>query len=140
LPAGETSFFVHASANTSYILKMQLNNTFCYFDGSPRGKVGFLDDKEAFSYDPLYYPSYIYIPGNTSSVQYRVQVNALKIFTPNGEAVATKLISTSAGGFELRSFEVPAGFSGKFWKAVISNNYDYQFLNIPDRYFLLIEK
>jgi hypothetical protein len=57
-----------------------------------------------------------------------------------GKAVNTTLISTSPGGFELRSFEVPPGFSGKFWKAVISNNYNYQFLNIPDRYFLLIEK
>ena len=140
LRAGETTFFIYANANTTYVLQLQLNNAFCYFDGSPRGKVVFLNDKGANSYDPLYYPSYIFIPKNTTEVQYRVQVNALKIFTPEEQSITTKLISTSAGGFELRSFEVPPNLAGKYWKAVISGNYNYQFLNIPDRYFLFQKK
>jgi hypothetical protein len=36
-----TSFFINASANTSYILQLQLNNTYSYFGGSPRGEMGF---------------------------------------------------------------------------------------------------
>jgi hypothetical protein len=46
------------------------------------------------------------------------------------------LIKTQADGFELRSFTVPASMRGKFWKAVVTGNFNYQFLTIPDRYFL----
>jgi len=140
IPAGESYFFVNASPNTVYTLQLQPNDAFCYFDGSPRGKMNFLNDKGAPSSDPAYFPSYIYIPKNIMEVQYRVQVNALKISTPDGNPIATTLISTSPGGFELRSFEVPPGLSGKFWTAAVSGNYNYQFVNIPDRYFLLTKK
>ena len=140
IPAGESSFFINAAANTVYTVELRLANVFCYFDGSPRGKINFLNEKGTYSYDPFYYPSSIYIPKKTTTVQYRVQVNALKILAPDGKAVTTNLISTSPGGFELRSFKVPQNFSGKFWTAVISNNYNYQFLNIPDRYFLFEKK
>ena len=140
LPAGESAFFVNATANTTYTLQLQLNNVFCYFDGSPRGKMNFLNEKQKPTYDPPYYPCYIYIPRNTTEVRYQVQLDALKILTPEGTPVTTNLISTSAGGFQLRSFEVPANFAGKFWKVIISGNYNYQFINIPDRYFSFLKK
>jgi hypothetical protein len=92
-------------------------------------------NREKPSYDPAYFPSYIYIPKNTKEVQYKAQVNALKIFNPEGEAITTKLISTSAGSFELRSFEVAPILLENSGKAVIFGNYNYQFLNIPDRLF-----
>jgi len=140
IPAGESNFFINAGANTVYILHLQAGDAFCYFDGSPRGKINFLNQKGTYSYDPVYYPSYFYIPKNTTQVQYSVQVNALKIFTPNGNPIETKLVSTSAGGFQLRSFEIPSNFAGQFWKAVVSGNYNYKFMNIPDRYFLFEKK
>jgi len=140
LPAGEVNFFVNGGPNTTYKLQLHLNQVFCFFGGSPRGQIGFFNDQNKDTYDPSFYPSYFYIPRNTTTVQYSVQVNALKILNPEGEAIKTNLISTSAGGFELRSFEVPANFRGKFWTAVISGNYNYKFLNIPDRYYLLKPK
>jgi len=140
LPAGESAFFVNAGANTTYTLQLQLNDAFCYFDGSPRGKMNFLDERGHPTYDPLYYPSYFYIPEHATEVQYQVQSNALKILTPEGTPVKTNLINTSAGGFQLRSFEVPSNFAGKFWRAIVSGNNNYQFMNIPDRYYILREK
>lgn len=140
LPAGESSFFINAGSNVIYRMQLQLGNVFCYFDGSPRGKMIFPDDKGTNTYDPAYYPSYIYIPKNTTQVQYLVQANALKILNPNGDPVTTKLISSSAGDFQLRSFDVPPNFTGKFWTASVSGNFNYQFLNIPDRYFLFTKK
>ena len=139
IPAGESAFFVNATANTTYQLQVQLNNAFCYFDGSPRGIMAFLNSQGTNSYDPSYYPSYVFVPKNTQHVQYKVQVNALKILDPDGKPVATKKVGSSAD-FELRSFDVPANYAGKFWMAIVSGNFNYQFLNIPDRYFLLTKK
>ena len=140
IPAGESFFFINASANTTYTIQMELNNVFCYFDGSPRGKINFLNEKGIYTYDPLYYPSYIYIPQNITEVQYTVQSDALKILTPDGNPVTTKLIKTLDGGFQIRSYTVPPNFAGKFWEAIVSGNFNYQFLNIPDRYFLFSKK
>ena len=103
--------------------------------------MNFLDEKGVYTYDPLYFPSYFFVPKNTTQIQYMVQVNQLKIVTPEGNPVSTTLLSTSAGGdFETRSFVVPPELSGKYWQAIISGNFNYQFLNIPDRYFLLTKK
>lgn len=140
LPAGETDFFINAGANTSYTFNMSLGNVFCFFNGSPRGKISFLDDHGKNSYDPRYFPSYIYIPDNTTEVQYKIKLDNLKITDPAGNVVATKLVKNLTGGIQLRSFTVPPGSTGKFWKAIISGNLNYQFSNIPDRYFLFTPK
>lgn len=140
LPAGESDFFINAGANTSYTFDISLDEIFCYFNGSPRGKISFLDEHGKSSYDPRYFPSYIYIPEGTTEVQYKIKVDALKLLDPAGNVVATKLVKTLADGFQVRSFTVPTNLAGKFWKAIISGNYNYQFLNIPDRYFLFKEK
>src|SRR5205814_8049752 len=73
LPAGESSIFVNASANTFYTLQLQLNDVYCYFDGSPRGIMNFLNEKGTYTYDPSYFPAYFYIPKNTSEVRYKFQ-------------------------------------------------------------------
>ena len=80
------------------------------------------------------------MPRNSTEIRYKAQANALKILNPDGKPIETKLVSTSPGGFQLRSFQVPSEQTGKFWKAIISGNYNYQFLNIPDRYFLFDKK
>jgi hypothetical protein len=59
---------------------------------------------------------------------------------PNGNPVSTKLDQQLEGGIQLRSFSVPSNLGGKFWQAVIPGSYYYQFLTIPDRYFLLTKK
>jgi len=140
LPAGESDLFINAGANTSYTLNISLNDVFCFFNGSPRGKISFLDEHEKASYDPSYFPSYIYIPRDVTEVQYKIKVDALKITDPAGNAVETKVAKTLADGFQVRSFTVLPNLAGQFWKVVISGNNNYQFLNIPDRYFLLIPK
>jgi len=140
LQAGESSFFINAASNTTYTLQLQLGDVFCYFNGSPRGKMNFLNEKGAPSYDQANYPSYFYMPKNTTEIRYKVQVNALRILTPDDKPVETTLVSSSAGGFQLRTFKVTPEQTGKFWKAIISGNYNYQFLNIPDRYFLFDKK
>jgi hypothetical protein len=80
------------------------------------------------------------MPQNVTEVQYKVQLNALRIIAPDGSTVQTKLVSELPGGFQIRSFVAPANQQGKFWKAVITGNYNYEFLNIPDIYFLFKEK
>src|SRR6185436_2076453 len=120
LPAGETDFFINAGTNTSYSINMSLdNNVYCFFNGSPRGKIAFLDDHGKNSYDPRYFPSYVYIPDNTTEVQYRIKQDALKIIDPAGNVVPTKLVKALTGGVQLRSFTVPAGSTRKFWQAII---------------------
>jgi hypothetical protein len=140
IPAGESNFFISAGENTTYTIKMNLANVYCYFPGSPRGKINFLDEKGNYTYNPSVYPSYFFMPPNISEVQYKVQVNALQIIAPDGTPVKTKLLQTIYGGWEIRSFVPLANHKGKFWKAVISGNFNYEFLNIPDVYFLFDEK
>jgi hypothetical protein len=140
IPAGESSFFINASPNTTYTLQLQTNNAFCYFEPSPWGKMTFLNEKGVPNYGPPHFPTYIYIPKNIAEVQYKVQGNQLKILAPDGTLVSTEVTKQLDGGQQIRSFRVPPNFSGKFWQAVIPGIYSYQFLNIPDRYFLLIPK
>jgi hypothetical protein len=140
LPAGKSDFFINASTGSTYTLEMQLNGAYCFFGSSPRGKMQFLDENGTHSYDPKIYPSYFYMPENVTEVQYRVQSDALKIIAPSGVTVKTKLIRTGSDTFEIRSFVPSSDQKGKFWKAVINNNYNYEMLNIPDVYFLFQEK
>jgi len=141
LSKGESYFFIHASPNTTYELKIELNTVYCFFKGSPRGKMNFRDEKNNYTYNPSSYPSHFYIPQNAKEVQYKVQLNSLKIISPNGTQAKTELLKTFPdGGWEIRSFTPPPNQRGKFWKAVINNNYNYEMLNIPDVYFLFEEK
>jgi len=140
IPTGESDFFINASQGTIYTFDLQLNNVYCYFGGSPRGKMNFLDEKGNYTYDPKIYPSFFYMPDNVTEVQYKVQLDALRIIAPDGTSPKTKLLETIYGGWEIRSFVPPANQRGKFWKAVISGNYNYEMLNIPDVYFLFEEK
>ena len=140
IPPGTTSFFVNASSYSTYKLSVILNGALAYFSSSPRGKMAFLDQNEESSYNPLYYPSYLYMPKNIEEVMYKVQLNALKIFAPEGKQIETKLVANQPGGFEIRRFNPTPNQTGKFWKVLISGNYNYEMLNIPDTYFLLEAK
>jgi hypothetical protein len=140
IPAGESSFFINASTNTTYTLQVQPGAAFSYFEPSPWGKMIFLNEKGTPSYNPPNFPTYIYVPKGINQVQYKVQGNFLKIVAPDGNPVTTNLDKQLSGGIQLRSFAVPPNFSGKFWQAIIPGIYFYQFLNIPDRYFLLEKK
>jgi hypothetical protein len=79
------------------------------------------------------------MPQNTKEVMFKVQLNGLNIFSPDGQELKTTLISSQAGGFEIRRFVPPADQTGKFWK-VLTKGYNYEMLNIPDTYFLLKPK
>lgn len=94
----------------------------------------------AYTYDPDFYPSYIFIPKNIQSVTYKVQVNALQLTNPAGNPVSSKLIQTGTDNFQIRKLLIDSAESGKIWKTTISGNYNYSFLTIPDRYFLLEKK
>ena len=140
IPSGESFFFINANNNTEYRLQLLLNGVYIYFSPSPRTTMAFLNKENTYTYDPVYYPSYFFMPANTKEVKYKVQLNALQIIMPDGKPVATKLLETLPGGFEIRSFIPPANQLGKFWKAVITGNFNYEMLNIPDVYFLFQEK
>lgn len=144
IPAGETTFFINTSPGTDYRMQVKTDNGYFFFDGSPRGLMAFYKDFsdpfEKYSYDPQYYPSHIFIPKDAGTINYKVQLNALAITSPSGKKISSDLTLTEHGGFETRRFRVDPAESGKIWKAVISGNYNYNFLNMPDRYFLLEEK
>ena len=141
IPAGESSFFIHTSPGTTYRLELKIDEGIIFFDGSPRGHMAFYKDFsapfESYTYDPEYYPSHVFIPAPASTVNYKVQLNALSITSPSGKRINTDLVFSETGGFETRSFKVLPADAGKLWKAAITGNFNYNFLNIPDRYFLL---
>ncbi|MGI8892262.1 MAG: hypothetical protein ACR2GN_02265 [Bacteroidia bacterium] len=144
LPAGETNIFLNAGDDCSYRIQADLENGFYFFDGSPRGKLAFYKNfnsaYEEYTYEADFYPSHFFMPSNISSVDYKVQLNTLSITSPLNRTMNSSLVSTEHGGFENRKFNVQANEGGKMWKAVIPGNYNYSFLNIPDRYFLLLPK
>lgn len=144
LPAGETTIFMNASAYTTYRFNVKVDNGLVFFEGSPRQILPFYkkftDPADQYTYDPRFYPSYIFLPVGVKEVDYKVQLNQLQIFTPAGKKIASKLLQTETGGFEIRQFAIADTETGKLWKAVISGNFNYSFINIPDRYFLLEEK
>lgn len=143
LPAGETKLFLSADNGTYFRLKVNINEGLIFFNGSPRGILAFYnnfsDPTDSYIYDPAHYPSYIYVPKNTASLNYKVQLNALKL-SSSGKEFPSKLLQTENAGFETRQIIVPKEETGKIWKAVIGNNYNYNMINIPDRYFLLEPK
>jgi len=64
-----------------------------------------------------------------------VQLNALKMSASDG----TDILILD-GGYEIRSFSPSPNQTGKCWKVILSNNYNYELLIIPDVYFLFDEK
>jgi hypothetical protein len=144
IPAGETTLFINAVPGTIYRMEVNVDNGFLFFDGSPRGIMAFYqkfdDPINSYTYNPEYYPSYIFFPKNISTLDYKVQLNALQITNPSDKKISSKLMQTQDGGFEIRQFSVKPEETGKLWKTVITGNYGYNFLNIPDRYYLLEKK
>jgi hypothetical protein len=144
IPAGENRFFVHASDYVTYRMQVTIDDGLIYFPGSPRMIMAFYkkftDTDAQWTYDPGYFPSYIFIPANITSVLYKVQLNSLAISSPSGRTYTSKMLLQEHGGYETRQFNFPKDESGKIWKAVISGNYNYNMINIPDRYFLLEPK
>jgi hypothetical protein len=144
IPAGESNLFINASDNTIYRFHITISDGYVFFDGSPRSAINFFkkfdDPAERYTYEPPYYPSYIFFPPGINSLNYSVQVNNLQLISPTGQKVESELLESQHGGFETRQLNFSAKESGKFWKAVISGNYNYGFLTIPDRYFLLEPK
>lgn len=143
LPAGETKLFLSADNGTYFRLKVNASDGLIFFNGSPRGILAFYknfsDPPESYIYDPAYYPSYIFVPKTTTSLNYKVQLNALRL-SSSGREFSSRLLLTENAAFETRQITVPKEEAGKIWKAVISNNYNYNMINIPDRYFLLEPK
>lgn len=143
IPAGETTLFLSADNGTYFRLKVNSGDGLIFFNGSPRGILAFYKDfsdpVESYIYNPAFYPSYIFVPKTTTTLNYKVQLNALKL-SSSGKEFSSKLLLTENAGFETRQIVVPKEEAGKIWKAVISNNYNYNMINIPDRYFLLEPK
>jgi hypothetical protein len=144
LSAGETTIFLNAGDECSYRIQVAITNGLFFFDGSPRGKLAFYkafsDPYEQYTYQPAFYPSHIFVPKGISSMDYKVQLNALTITSPIGRKIKSDLLLSEHGGFETRKFAIQSNETGKIWKAEVSGNYNYNFLNIPDRYLLLQEK
>jgi hypothetical protein len=144
LSAGETTIFLNAGDECSYRIQVAITNGLFFFDGSPRGKLAFYkafsDPYEQYTYQPAFYPSHIFVPKGISSMDYKVQLNALTITSPIGRKIKSDLLLSEHGGFETRKFAIQSNETGKIWKAEVSGNYNYNFLNIPDRYLLLQQK
>lgn len=144
IPGGENNFFINASDGSFYRIQVKVDDGIFYFDGAPRGIMGFYkslsDPLNAYTYDSNFYPSYIFFPKGLQAVNYKVQLNALDITTPSGKKPTSSILQTEHAGFEIRKMPVDEKDLGKIWKTVITGNYNYSFLNIPDRYYLLQEK
>jgi hypothetical protein len=138
---GETTLFFNSANESTYRIQADISNGYYFFDGSPRGKMAFYsnfnDAYEKYTYDPSFYPSHFYVPEDVTTVDYKVQLNALAISSQAGRKIQSEILSTEHGGFENRRFKVQQNEQGKIWKAEVSGNYNYNFLNIPDRYLLL---
>jgi len=138
---GITYLFVSAGDKTTYQLKLNLKDTWVYFEPSPRGKMAFMDNQNEYTYQPPFYPTYFFVPNDVTEIRYKVQVNALNIYTPDGNPLpATTLHETMLGGVEIRSFKVDPQYRGKFWQGIVSGNYNYELLNIPDVWYMLEPK
>ncbi len=144
VPAGETTLFLNAGDDCSYRLQLNLTSGMFYFDGAPRGILAFYKSftapYEQYTYDASFYPSHIFIPKNISTVDYRVQLNMLSITSPANRKISADLLSKEAGGVEFRRFNIQTSEAGKIWKTEVAGNYNYNFINIPDRYLLLEKK
>jgi hypothetical protein len=144
LTAGETTLFLNVGNGCNYRIQADLKEGLYFFDGSPRGIMAFYTSFTApynqYTYNGDFYPSYIYIPQGINSVKYRVLQNALTITDPANNKITTQLDSRGSDGFEYRGFTVPPNYAGKLWKTEVSGNFNYNFQNIPDRYFLLLKQ
>lgn len=144
LPAGETTVFMNAKAGTTYRMEIKTENGIFFFDGAPRGIMAFYkklsDPYEAYTYDPHFYPSHMFMPKGITTVSYKAQLNTLQITSPTGTKPVTRLLQKEAGDFETREFDIKETEAGKIWKVFIPGNFNYSMLNIPNRYLLLEEK
>ncbi|MCB0716165.1 MAG: DUF4838 domain-containing protein [Chitinophagaceae bacterium] len=141
IPKGVTFLFVNASKNTTYQFDIQLKNIWTYFNPAPRGPMAFLAKDGTPSYLPSYYPTYFYVPKETTEIRLKVQKNRLTIYTPSGKKnTNSDLLGTMHGGWEIRSITVAPEDSGKFWQGIISGNYNYELQNIPNVWYLIQPK
>jgi hypothetical protein len=144
IPAGETTIFFNAGYNCTYRVEAKINNGFYFFEGAPRGKMAFYknfnDPYESYTYLPDVYPSHFYVPEAIHEISYKAQLNQLTITSPARSKVNSMHASTDDGSFEFRKITLIPGESGKIWQAVVGGNFNYNMLNIPDRYFLLEKK
>ena len=140
LSAGESSFFVNASTATTYKFDVSLNGAYIYFSPTPRISIAFFDDNKTPTYQPPYFPCYFYVPEGTQFVKYKIQGNTLAIYPPGEAAIKTELIETLSDDFSIRSFKVSPSEQGKFWKAVVAGNFNYELVSIPDQWFILQPK
>jgi len=143
LSPGETFFFINAATDVVYRMEISIRSGFIFFNSSPRGIMTFYrrfdDPADGYTYDPAYYPSYIYVPQGLKAIDYRVQLNALKLTAPGNKVKTSRVIQTESD-FEVRKIELEPAERGRIWKASISGNYNYGLLNLPDRYLFLEEK
>jgi len=144
IPAGETTIFFNAGSNCTYRVEAKINNGFYFFDGAPRGKMAFYknfnDPYESYTYLPDVYPSHFYVPNALNEISYKVQLNQLTITSPVRGKISSMQASASDGGFEFRKISLLPSESGRIWQAVVGGNFNYNLLNMPDRYFLLEKK
>ena len=98
------------------------------------------DPYEAYTYDPHFYPSHLFMPKGITTVSYKAQLNTLQITSPTGTKPVTRLLQKEVGDFETREFDIKETEAGKIWKVLIPGNFNYSMLNIPNRYLLLEEK
>lgn len=144
IPAGENYFFVHAADYVSYRMQVTIDDGLIYFSGSPRMIMAFYkkfgDEDPAYTYDPGYFPSYFFMPANSTSLLYKVQLNNLAILSPSGKTYPSRVLVQEHAGFETRQFSFPKEESGKIWKSVVLGNFNYSLISIPDQYFLIEPK
>lgn len=144
IPAGETTLFLNAGDDCSYRVQLNLSAGMFYFDGAPRGILAFYKSFtapfEQYTYDASFYPSYIFIPKNINRVDYRVQLDMLSIISPANRKINAELLSKESGGVEFRRFNIQSNEGSKIWKAEAGGNFNYNFINIPDRYLFLEKK
>jgi hypothetical protein len=144
LPPGETTVFLNAGDGCTYRVQTDISNGIFFFDGSPRGTLAFYknfsDPYEKYTYVPSFYPSHIFVPKGVNTVDYKVQLNALTITSATGRKIKPDVLFTEYGGFETRQFSTQINETGKIWKVEVAGNFNYNFLNIQDRYLLLEEK
>lgn len=144
IPQGETTIFFNAGSENTYRIETTINNGYFFFDGAPRGKMNFYktfnDPYESYSYQQDVYPSFFFLPNEVKEVTYKVQSNQLNITSPVRGKINTTLSFKETSDFEFRKFNIEKSESNKIWKAVVGGNFNYSFLNIPDRYYFLVKK
>ncbi|MCB0741123.1 MAG: hypothetical protein KDB92_08775, partial [Chitinophagaceae bacterium] len=104
IPQGITYLFVNARPNTVYQFDIEVKNIWTYFNPAPRGKMSFNNNEGQPTYEPPFYPSYFYVPKETTEIRLKVQKNRLAVYTPSGKKITTsELLGTMHGGWEIRS-------------------------------------